>query len=259
MIKKVHYCWFGSQLPANVAANVATWKRLNPDFEFCEWNEGNTDVSAYEFGRRALAQKRWGYLVDIIRPQKLYAEGGFYLDADVELVGPLNRMEAEGDYLVMGYIYACALGTAVIYSPPRHPVLGQILEEYHHVRPGAWPVSNSVFTDYFINRVPGFLLNGRRWKNEAAKISLYPKEFFEQPTFQRERGLAIHHCSGSWMVKNAGATFKVDGGGTSHKLKWLKRKVRTFIAGWQSEYREIYRQARQGRHRPTISAWRDAA
>ena len=197
MIKKVHYCWFGGKLPANVAANVEKWKRLNPDFEFCEWNDGNSDVSAYAFGRRALEQKRWGFVADIVRLQKLHAEGGVYLDTDVELIRPLNSLAEEGGSLVMGYMYGCALGTAVIYSPPGHPVIAEVLEEYHRIRPETWPVNNTVFTDYFLNRVPGFFLNGRRWKSEAARISLYPKEFFEQPAFVRERGLSIHHFSGS--------------------------------------------------------------
>lgn len=255
MIKKVHYCWFGGKLPANVAANVEKWKQLNPDFEFCEWNEGNIDISAYAFGRRALEQKRWGFLVDIIRPQKLYSEGGFYLDADVELIRPLRLLENEGDYLVMGYMYSCALGAAVLYSPPGHPLIGQILEEYHHIRPDAWPVSNTVFTDYFINHVPGFFLNGRQWKSEASKISLFPKEFFEQPAFVRDRGISIHHCSGSWMPKNEGSSFSV-GDGASHKIKWLKRKLRTFGALLCSEYRNTYASALLKMRIPKNSPWK---
>ena len=255
MIKKIHYCWFGGKLPANVAANVEKWKQLNPDFEFCEWNEGNIDVSAYAFGRRALEQKRWGFLVDIIRPQKLFTDGGFYVDADVEMIRPLRLLENEGEDLVMGYMYSCALGAAVLYSPPGHPVIGKILEEYHHIRADAWPVSNTVFTDYFINHVPDFLLNGRRWKSEASKISLYPKEFFEQPAFIRDRGISIHHCSGSWMPWNEGSSYKVNGG-TSHKIKWLKRKLRTLYSLSHSEYLAAYTAALLGLRRHKPSPWK---
>lgn len=258
MIKKIHYCWFGGKPPANVAANVNHWKRLNPDFEFCEWNDQNLDVAAFEFGRRALANKRWGYLVDIIRVEKLHTQGGFYIDTDVEMIRPLRTLESEGDHLIMGYMYACALGTAILYSPPQHPVIGKLVEEYHHIRPDAWPVSNSVFTDYFINHVPGFLVNGRRWKNAAQRISIYPKEFFEQPAFNREAGLTIHHCSGSWMPKNAGADFTVlQGNDYSHRTKWLKRKVRTFASMLVSEYRSDYAKSLLGLRSKKESAWRD--
>src|SRR5215475_14628966 len=133
MIRKIHYCWFGSSLPDNVAKNVEVWRGLNPDFEIRQWNDGNIDVSAFDFGRRAVEQRRWGFVADIVRLQKLYSEGGFYFDADVELYRSLNALEAEGDYLIMGYMYDCSLGTAVIYSPPQHPLIGQVLEECRHV------------------------------------------------------------------------------------------------------------------------------
>lgn len=256
MIKKIHYCWFGGKLPANVAANVEKWKQLNPDFEICEWNEGNSDVSAYAFGRRALEQKRWGFVADIVRLQRLQAEGGVYLDTDVELIRPLNALEPEGDRLVMGYMYDCALGTAFIYCPPNHPVIADVCEEYHHIRENAWPVNNTVFTDYFINRVPGFLVNGRRWESAASRISLYPKEFFEQPAFLRDRGISIHQCSGSWKPQNAGADYKISGG-TFHKIKWLKRKVRTFVALLRSEYLMNYVRALVKTSRPKISSWKN--
>jgi len=254
MVKKIHYCWFGGSVPDNVAANVEAWKRLNPDFEFREWNEGNTDVNSFEFGRRALEQKRWAFLADIVRLQKLFDEGGFYLDTDVELIRPLRELNSEEEHFTLGYMYACTLGTAVLYSPKGHPHIGNILEEYHHIRPEQWPVNNVVFTDYFINRVPGFRLNGRFWQNQKEKITLYPKEFFEHPCLRRERGISIHHFSGSWMPKNIDTPFQT-ASTDSHKIKWLKRKIRTFFELCRSEYLPTYLRAVFLNHPSTVPMW----
>lgn len=256
MIKTIHYCWFGSKPPASVVANVAEWKRINPDFEFREWNDGNIDVSEYAFGMRVIREKRWGFLVDIIRPLKLYTEGGFYIDVDVEMVRPLNLLESEGKNLIIGYMYDCALGTAILYSPPRHPVIGSILAEYHKIREDAWPVSNTIFTDYFINHVPGFRLDGKRWINPTTEVSVYSKETFEQPTYRRDSGMTIHHCCGSWMPENANSEYKVTSGTTTHRGKWLKRKIRTFIALLRSEYLPIYLRALFGRGSTMETPWR---
>lgn len=256
MVKKIHYCWFGGSPPPSVQANVAEWKRLNPDFEFCEWNDHNIDMSDYPFGSRAIREKRWGFLVDIIRPLKLFTEGGFYIDADVEMIRPLNLLECDGDCVIIGYMYDCALGTAVVYSPPGHPVIGALLAEYGRIKADAWPVSNSVFTDYFINRVTGFRLDGKRWIDSEQQLSVYPKETFEQPAFRRESGMTLHHCSGSWMPANASAEYKVSGGTASHRNKWLRRKIRTFLSLLRSEYLPAYLRARVGLGSTIHSPWK---
>lgn len=88
--------------------------------------------------------------------------------------------------MVIGYLYDCALGTAVVYSPPQHPYVSEIRRRYHRIDKDFWPVSNSIFTEYFINDVPGFLLNGKRWENDKALV--LPRNVFEQPSFIRTRG-----------------------------------------------------------------------
>lgn len=39
MVKKIHYCWFGSELPDSVKRNIEHWAKLNPDYELCEWKK----------------------------------------------------------------------------------------------------------------------------------------------------------------------------------------------------------------------------
>ena len=248
MIKKIHYCWFGGEKPDSVKRNVEHWAKLNPDFEICEWNEGNIDVSAFEFGKQALAKKKWGFLVDIIRPQKLFHEGGFYIDADVELIKPLSQIENEHNKLLMGYIYDCALGTAILYSPAGHPYMRDILNAYKYIRPDLWPVSNTIFTAYFINCAEGFYLNGKYWENDLSKI--YPKEFFEQPAFIRNKGMSIHHCCGSWKpVFKKDFTIAPRLNWLSHVMKWASRKRRTWLAARHNEFTDCYKAALKGEKR----------
>lgn len=244
MVKKIHYCWFGGNKPESVKRNVEHWARLNPDFEICEWNELNADVSHYGLGRRAAESGKWAFAADIVRLEKLVEEGGFYLDSDVELLRPLS---AGGDKLELGYMYDCALGTAVMYAPPAHPYLRDILYSYRHLCPDKWTVNNTIFTAYFINRVPGFLLNGRAWENEYCR--LYPKEIFEQPSFIRSQGVSIHHCCGSWKKEfNRGFGYEQQVSVFSHLLKWASRKRRTWQAARSNEFTPCYRAALRGEH-----------
>lgn len=248
-VKKIHYCWFGSEEPESVRKTVAHWQELNPDFEIIKWDENNTDVSAYEFGRRALRDRKWAYVADVVRLQKMIEQGGFYVDADVEMTSPLNRLEAYGDKLVMGYMLDCALGTAILYSPPDHPYLKDILAKYDHIRRDFYPRNNSVFTEYFINDVPGFLLDGKPFENGDCKI--FQKEFFEQPAFIKSRGISIHHACGSWNKEEA-SPFAFGTGTTAlqHALKWAKRQYRAHQMLHSNEFYDSYAAARKGERLP---------
>lgn len=242
MIKKIHYCWFGSSKPESVRLNIQRWSVLNPDFEIMEWNESNTHLDDCSFSKKAMKQKKWCFISDIVRLHALIEHGGFYLDTDVELYRPLNELMVDKKRLILGYMYDCALGTAVIYAPPQHPVLKAILALYEEVRPNYFPVNNTVFTDYFINKVEGFLLNGKKWQNDM--ITVYPKEVFEQPAFIRSHGFSIHHCCGSWMPgKENYFNLNLD---SLHQIKWLKRKINTALALRRNEFYPYYRAALKG-------------
>ncbi|MCI7005426.1 MAG: hypothetical protein MR890_08445 [Akkermansia muciniphila] len=245
MTKIIHYCWFGSPVPEAVKRNVGNWSRLNPDFEIREWNDSNCDVSEYEFGRRAWAARRWGFVVDPVRVDKLYEFGGWYVDADVEMITPLSRYEEVGDKMVIGYLYDCALGTAVVYSPSQHSYVSEIRRRYHRIDKDFWPVSNSIFTEYFINDVPGFLLNGKRWENDKALV--LPRNIFEQPSFIRTRGTSIHHCCGSWApTADNRFSLSATSAGAAHLIKWAKRWRRNYLQLRSNEFVPCYRAAKKG-------------
>ncbi len=243
MIKKIHCCWFGSPVPQVVANNISRWKQLNPDFEIHLYVENDVDVSEFSFAQKYLLEKKWGFLVDLVRPKALYEQGGVYIDADVELIRPLSDLEPWGDKLILGYMYKCALGTAVCYSPPRHPYLKDILGKYKKYKIERQTVSNSIFTEYFINSVPEFLLNGKEWENDKCKI--FPKEFFEQPSFRRTKGVSIHYCCGSWRSKSHFG-FAQETSLFAHYNRWIRRKYTTWKACRCNEFTSVYKAACKG-------------
>lgn len=247
IIKKIHYCWFGAEEPEIVKKNVARWREMNPDYEIIKWDESNTDVNQYEYGRRALASKKWAFVSDIVRLQKLIEQGGFYMDTDVELIRPLDELAISRDKLVIGYMLDCALGTAVIYSPPGHPYLCDMLKKYNHIRKNFRLLNNSMFTEYFINEVPGFLLNGKQFENENSVI--YPKEYFEQPAFIRSKGISIHHACGSWNKSNPDAmAFSSNAAPLQHFIMWGKRQYRAYKMLQDNEFIDCYKAALKGEH-----------
>lgn len=245
MVKKIHCCWFGSPLPQAVANNISQWKKLNPDFEIRLYRENDVDVSNFPFAQKYLYEKKWGFLVDLVRPKVLYEQGGFYIDADVDMIRPLSDMEPWENKLVLGYMYNCALGTAVCYAPPAHPYLKDILDKYKKYNLERQTVSNSIFTEYFINSVPGFLLNGKEWENDKCK--LFPKEIFEQPAFRRSKGMSIHYCCGSWRTgASSSFGFTQESSFFSHLNRWIRRKYTTWKSCRCNEFFPVYKAACKG-------------
>lgn len=242
-------------MPDAVKRNLGCWERLNPDFEICLHSENNINVSDIDYANRALVSKKWAFLSDIVRLQVLYHEGGVYMDTDVELINPLSRLSEYSNKLVMGYMYDCALGTAVIYSPPKHHVIADVLKRYNRVRKDFFPINNSVFTEYFINDVSGFLLNGQEWENEDCHI--FPKEYFEQPAFIRKKGMSINHCTGSWKM-NSENEYSGFGGTMSqivHWKKWAARKWGTYRACQRNEFNLVYKAALRGEAMRFNASW----
>lgn len=106
MISKViHCCWFsGEAKPALMRACQASWRRFAPDWELKEWT---VEALRRRFGRlpafaeQALAARKWAFASDWARFAVVAAEGGVYLDMDVELIRPIDDLVAAGGFFAL--------------------------------------------------------------------------------------------------------------------------------------------------------------
>ena len=169
--KVIHYCWFGRKpLPSSVRDYIETWKKHLPDFQIIEWNETNFDVNICQFSREAYEMKKYAFVSDFARIYILYHYGGLYLDTDVEILKPFDEF-MQNDFF-MGYESENQLGTSVIGSIAKHPLLNKILTYYKKAafvtegdklnatpntvvisqlfREEGYDINNKVFTIFFI-------------------------------------------------------------------------------------------------------------
>ena len=141
--KTIHYCWFGPERMTPLMRRcVDSWRRHRPEYAFRLWNETNTPLDAPYF-RQAIAKRRWAKIANITRLDALHAEGGIYLDTDVELLRPLDPLLAHDCFL--GFQKADDLdqwvNNAVMGARAGHPFLRRcrerILQEFD--RHGTFP------------------------------------------------------------------------------------------------------------------------
>lgn len=100
MARIIHCCWFGGPKTRLAEKCLASWRRFAPGWEIREWNEekarekwdGPGSQDGYGFFESAIKSKKWAMASDWLRMMALYEEGGIYLDFDVELVAPIDRL-----------------------------------------------------------------------------------------------------------------------------------------------------------------------
>jgi len=106
MTRIIHCCWFGGPKTKLAEKCLASWRRFAPDWEIREWNEkkarekweGAARQDGYDFFEASIAARKWAMASDWLRMKALYDEGGIYLDFDVELVAPIDRLP-EGEWV----------------------------------------------------------------------------------------------------------------------------------------------------------------
>lgn len=253
IVKKIHYCWLGSRLPDSVRKQVDSWRRLCPDYEFLEWNDGNVDYPDDPLWKHFCKEKRWGFASDIVRLDKVYQHGGFYLDCDVVMKRPLDQIPFNGNHLLMGYMYDCALSCGFFYAPAAHPLLAKFMTYYKAADPSHTVVNNTILTDCIINNVSSFLLNGRKFVSEEDRLTIFPKEYFCQPSFMPGKSYLLDQFAGSW--KDGSKGFDTNRGEATF-YRTLRRKANLFLSLLRNEYRSTYLWALLGRKRLKAETWR---
>ena len=109
MIPKIIHCfWSGGPKTKLAEKCLASWRRFAPDYEIREWNISNL-LNLSNFFRDAVVARKWAMASDWARMAVLKEHGGIYLDLDVELVAPVERLPkgewVAGEWTVRGDVW----------------------------------------------------------------------------------------------------------------------------------------------------------
>ncbi|HEX8188323.1 MAG TPA: glycosyltransferase [Pyrinomonadaceae bacterium] len=203
--KKIHYCWFGPNPPGDLNRRcIESWRRVLPDYEIKLWDEKNAPLDN-AYARAAHAAGAWARLSNFARLHALYAEGGIYLDTDVEVLkdfSPLLRHECFAGFQ-QAEEQVDWVNSAVLGARAGHPFLARCLRLTHSLfaSTGQLPRSPMVLTR--VLKEMG-LRDYRR--QEVGGVALYPVEYFYpfpwhgqfSPDCVKESTYCVHHWEGSW-------------------------------------------------------------
>ena len=212
--KMIHYIWLGGDFSPELKKYMQTWDVLTTNgYEIKQWNESNLPIdSAPDAIKEAIKVKKYAFAADYFRLKVLYEHGGIYLDTDVEVRKDFEPLLNTG--LLLGFIFDASIGTAVIGAEKGNRLVKELMSFYDTagyeyddacnsfvLRYEKFPEyrlvnNNDLFTAYFLNYVEGFKLNGK--EQHIGDISIYPTDYFEGFTFDKNQDYTVHHCVGSW-------------------------------------------------------------
>ena len=178
--RTIHYCWFGDkEKPAEVLRMIANWQKHCPGYEIKEWNENNFDIRLNRYCEEAYATKKWAFVSDVARLWALVHEGGVYMDTDVELVRPLDRLLTNKAFL--GFEGTQWVGTNLIGAEPSHSFFIELLKSYDHccfITPDGKPYQTTNVEELTrkLEKVYGFRKDGSF--QQLGDITLYPTDYF---------------------------------------------------------------------------------
>lgn len=232
--KIIHYCWFGKgEKPKLAQKCIASWKKYCYDYEIEEWNEDNFDISLYPYAVYCYSHKKWAFLSDFVRLVIVEANGGIYLDTDVELLQSPNALLSNEAFY--GFENSIHVNTGQGFgAEAHHPSVIAMLQEYEKLLPdanGDYPIIGCPTLNTQALVPYGLKLNGQRQTVAGAEI--YPAEYFnpyESATGRLRRTkdtISVHWYSMSWLSKGAILRSKITR--PFHRLfgdqcfSWIKR------------------------------------
>lgn len=206
--KVIHYCWFGrNPKPKDVLDYIETWKKHNPDYEIKEWNEDNFDIHCCKYVWEAYNVKKYAFVSDYARLYALYAEGGIYLDTDVEVRKSFDSLLVNQSFVGWEDNF---LGTGILAACKKQKWVKDILDTYDG-EPFIWWSGklNNHPNPYRLNDV---LKNYGLQMTHAYDvlkddIAIYPIDILCANNHEKneyvitDRTISIHHYSGTWSSK----------------------------------------------------------
>ncbi len=206
--KKIHYCWFGrNPKPKLYRKCISSWQQYCPDYEIIEWNEDNYDYQQHPYLQWCYDHQKWAFLCDFARLLILKEHGGIYLDADVEVIRPLDGLLEYDAFL--GFENETYINTGLGFGcAKQHPVADVLLQPYlmaEQEDDGSFRLTPCPRLNTKVLLPYGLKQNGAKQQVYGAEI--LPVEYlnpYDDPTgrlIKTENTFSIHWFGKSWMNK----------------------------------------------------------
>ncbi|MBI2775405.1 hypothetical protein HYX58_05350 [Candidatus Dependentiae bacterium] len=203
--KIIHQIWLGGKLPAQYEQWCASWKKMNPEWEYKIW--GDDDVESFGMINKDMfdATNNYGEKSDIWRYEILERLGGLYADIDEECLRPFDEIHELFDFYVGLQPLDTAtlqLGIGIIGAAKNHPLLRKTIE-LMHTRRGIIPIVLKTGPLFFTEICRNFAGTFGLRDVVLPASYLYPCGYYQKGAPRQQwicqESYAVHHWAGSWL------------------------------------------------------------
>lgn len=225
--KIIHYCWLSDEpIPANLQRYIDGWHKLMPDYTFKKWDKKAFDIHSVKWVDEAYANRKWAFAADYIRAYALYAEGGFYLDSDVDVkkrldafldngfVSSVEYVPSQRDFILsqtdnkgkrltsIESVGGLGIQAAIIGGEKGHIFFKNLLDYYN--------THEFILDNGEFNQLPAPAIYAKILENAGFvyrdieqiltdRIHIFPSSVFAGYQTSHFSSTAIHMCAGSWV------------------------------------------------------------
>ncbi len=231
--KIIHYCWLSKDPLPNLAKKcMDTWQKYLPDYKLMLWDLNQFSISSTIWTKEAFENKKYAFAADYIRCYALYHYGGIYLDTDVQVLKPFDKLL----YLpyFMGIENPALIEAAVIGFSKGHPFLEKMLKYYEHrpfinmdgkfeTIPLPFIMEKIILENFKVNKITKI----SQFDETKDIINIFPEDFFSPKScadgkiYLTDHSYTIHHYNQSWQspIRKYGRKLALALGGVKLKDK----------------------------------------
>lgn len=194
--KIIHFCWFGQQSYPNLVQDcIQSWNKILSDYEITKWDESNSVLDC-SFAQDAYQAKNWAFVSDYVRLKALYDYGGIYLDTDMMMIRPLDKLLNDDCFL--GLENKDTISAGVIGTTSKYCFIEECLSYYKKCK----------YDEFHLSTIPQVLTEVLANSDSNDKMKIYPVDYFyslpyyESPEYYKnyvnKNTYAVHLWSHSW-------------------------------------------------------------
>jgi mannosyltransferase OCH1-like enzyme len=225
--KIIHYCWLSDDpIPLELQNYMNSWRKKLVGYEFILWNFNRFNIDSSVWVKQAFNAGKYAFAADFIRLYAVFNHGGIYLDMDVEVIKPFDKLLDSTIMMAYSTDKKTAIEAACFGAERGNFYIKNCLDYYEN---RTFIKGDGLYDDITLPIIMKKIFDESAF---CQKISLYLQDYFTARGSYSgsvkitENTYCVHHAVGSWLEESEFKFKKF----RKKSIKKLGRKIGSVLA-----------------------------